>query len=68
MNYSDIEDAFFFVSSVPPFEHSAYLNKETGEFYYVSALGDSDELPGDFEESDKYISIPESPSRMVQGK
>ncbi len=58
MNYSEIEDAFLFVSSAPPFEHEAYLNKETGEFYYVSALGDSDELPDDLEESDKYISIP----------
>ncbi len=58
MNYSKIEEAFLFVSSAPPFEHDAYLNKETSEFYYVSALGDSDELPDDLEESDKYISIP----------
>ena len=56
--YSEIEDAFLFVSSSPPFENYAYLNKETGAFYYVSALGDSDELPDDLEENDKYISIP----------
>ena len=56
--YSEIEDAFLFVSSAPPFEHSAYLNRETGKFYYVSALGDSDELPDDLEESDKYANIP----------
>ena len=58
VTYSEIEDAFFFVSSSPPFEHYAYLNKETGAFYYVSTLGDSDELPDDLEENDKYISIP----------
>lgn len=45
MKYSDIEDAVLFVSAASPFEHEAYLNKETGEAYYVSALGDSDELP-----------------------
>ncbi len=58
MKYSDIEDAFMFVSMSPPHEHYAYLNKETGETYYVSTLGDSDELPDDLEENEKYISIP----------
>ena len=58
MKYSDIEDAFMFVSMFPPHEHYAYFNKETGETYYVSTLGDSDELPSDLEESEKYISIP----------
>jgi hypothetical protein len=57
--YSEIEDAFLFVSSSPPFEHAAYLNKETGEFYYTSEMGgDFDELPDDLEESDTYVSIP----------
>ena len=58
MKYSDIEDAFLFVSAAPPFEHEAYLNKETGEAYYVSALGDSDELPDDLEDNEKYVSVP----------
>ncbi|MFP4110101.1 MAG: UPF0158 family protein [Desulfonatronovibrio sp.] len=58
ISYSDLEDAFMFVSMSPPFEHHAYLNTETGKFYYVSELGDSDELPDDFEENDKYISVP----------
>ena len=58
MKYSDIEDAFMFVSMSPPHEHYAYLNKETGETYYVSTLGDSDELPDDLDESEKYIDIP----------
>jgi hypothetical protein len=47
-----------FVSMSYPHEHDAYLNKETGETYYVSALGDSDELPDDLEENENYISIP----------
>jgi len=58
MKYSDIEDAFLFVSAAPLFEHEAYLNKETGKAYYVSALGDSDELPDDLEDKDKYVSVP----------
>jgi hypothetical protein len=58
MKYSDIEDAFMFVSMSPPEEHYAYLNKETGETYYVSTLGDSDELPADLDENEKFINIP----------
>ncbi len=58
MKYSDIEHAFLFVSMVPPEENNAYLDKETGEIYYVSELGDSDELPDDWEDNEKLISIP----------
>ncbi len=58
MKYSDIEDAFMFVSMASPHENYAYLNKETGETYYVSTLGDSDELPDDLEENEKYIDVP----------
>ena len=58
MKYSDIEDAFLFVSSAPQHEHYAYLHKVTGEAYYVSSLGDSDELPDDLEENENYIDVP----------
>ena len=58
MKYSDVEDAFMFVSMSPAEEHYAYLHKETGETYYVSSMGDSDELPADIDENDKYVSIP----------
>lgn len=58
VNYSELESAFMFVSMSPPHENSAYLNKETGDTYYVSMGGDSDELPDDFEENENYINIP----------
>jgi hypothetical protein len=58
MKYSDVENAYMFVSMSPPDDYYAYLNKETGETYYVSTLGDSDEVPDDLEENEKYISIP----------
>jgi hypothetical protein len=58
MKFQDIENAFMFVSTAPQFENSAILSKETGEIYYVSGIGDSDELPDDVEDADKYIEIP----------
>ena len=38
--------------------HNAYLCKETGQIFYTSEMGDSDELPEDIDEPDKYIDIP----------
>lgn len=58
MRFQDIENAFMFVSMAPQYENSAILSKETGETYYVSGIGDSDELPDDVEDAHKYIEIP----------
>ena len=38
--------------------HNAYLCKETGEMFYTSEIGDSDELPEDIDDPEKYIAIP----------
>lgn len=56
--FNVIEDAFLFVSMARPYEHNAYLCKQTGQVFYTSEMGDSDALPEDLEESDKYIAIP----------
>jgi hypothetical protein len=58
MKFDDIELAFLFVSGAAQFTNSALLCKETGEIYYISEMGDSDELPEDIEDSDQYIEIP----------
>jgi len=58
MKYEDIEFLFQYVGSGRRFERSAYLNRRTGESYLISDLGDSDELPDDFDESDDYLGIP----------
>ena len=58
ISFSDIEDAFFFVSMDQQYMHNAYLCKETGETFYTSEAGDSDELPEDIDDPDKYIAIP----------
>lgn len=58
IDFKEIEDAFFFVSSAPEFEHEAILDRETGKTYYHSEmLGDFEELPEDIED-DRYIAIP----------
>ena len=58
ISFDDIENAFFFVSMDQQFMHNAYLCKETGEIFYTSEIGDSDELPEDIDDTDKYIIIP----------
>ena len=59
IKFSDIEDAFFFVSMGEMYMNSAILCIETGEIFYISDFGDSDELPEDIDDNlDKYIDIP----------
>ena len=58
VSFDDIENAFFFVSMDQQFMHNAYLCKESGEIFYTSEMGDSDELPEDIDDPGKYISIP----------
>ncbi|MGD9064030.1 MAG: UPF0158 family protein [Desulfobacterales bacterium] len=56
--FDDMENAFLFVSMDQKFMHNAYLCKDSGQFFYTSELGDSDELPEDIDDTEKYISIP----------
>lgn len=58
MTYDTIEEAFYFVSSASPFEHTAVVHRKTGESFYASLMSDYDELPEDVDESDDYINIP----------
>ena len=58
MNYSSIEDAFLFVSSVAPFEHSAVVHRITGEIFFASEYTGDSEYPDDVDGNDDYISIP----------
>ena len=59
IKFSDIEDAFFFVSMGEMYMNSAILCIETGQIFYISDFGDSDELPEDIDyDPDKYIDIP----------
>jgi len=59
IRFDDIENAYLFISMSDMSDNSAILNRETGEIYYISELGDSDELPDDVDDPDKYIDIPD---------
>lgn len=57
--YDEISSAFDFVSSAAPAEHNAYISLDTGQIYWVSELASmEDELPDDFDTSDRYIAVP----------
>jgi hypothetical protein len=56
--FSEIEDAVDFVSMEPYGTNEAYVSLDTGQIFLLSQYGDSDELPDDFEESDRYLAIP----------
>ena len=58
VKFSDIELAFEFVSYGAPSEHTALLDKATGQLHYHSEYGDFDEIPEAIWESDQSISIP----------
>jgi hypothetical protein len=49
IKFSDIEDAFSFVSSDRYGMHTALLNKDTGQIYYRSEMGDIDEIDDDLD-------------------
>jgi len=58
IRYSDLEDAFEFVSAGYQGENSVYLCPKTGRFFFVSEVtGVVDELPDDLDSGD-YLSIP----------
>ena len=58
IKFSDIEDAFFYVSSAPMTTNTAVLCKETGELFYASDYTDEDEIPEDIYYRDDCIEIP----------
>jgi len=57
INFSEIEDAFLFVSSDQRFMNTAVLNRKTWEIFYRSELSGEDDFPEDVESED-YIEIP----------
>lgn len=59
VKFSEIEDAFFF-SDTGDYEHESYMNRQTGEFHFISDYIDPEAppLPDDLESNNKYILIP----------
>jgi hypothetical protein len=58
MKYRDLEDAFDYLNSGDPYDHTVFVSRSTGQTYYRSDLADIDELPEDVEENDDYVELP----------
>lgn len=60
VNFSALLDAFEFVSADALLDNSAYLCLNTGAFFYQSNLDQSDtqDLPPDLDDPDRYLAIP----------
>ena len=58
IKFSDIQDAFFFVSSAAYGLHTAILSKDTGQMYWRSEEGDLDEASDRDLPSDRCVEIP----------
>lgn len=59
VNYTDLRNAFEFVSSGSPSQHNAYICIGTGAIYWTSNLHELEEVvPEELASSDCYIAIP----------
>lgn len=59
LRYSDLLDAFEFVSSGAPFDSRAFIDRDTGTIHYLSPEFDfEEEVPDDLETSDRYVEVP----------
>jgi len=59
VKYEDLQEAFDFVSSAAPMEHSAYISLDTGAIYWMSDMNPlEEEIPDDLETSTRYIAVP----------
>jgi hypothetical protein len=59
VRFSELLDAFEFVSFGGDMDHSAFIDPDTGSIYYVSSETEmDDEVPEELESSDRYIAVP----------
>jgi hypothetical protein len=59
IKYGDLELAFEFVSSAPPFQNSAHVDRETGRIFWRSTFDDTEgDVPSDLENADRYATVP----------
>ena len=58
ITFSDIQDAFLFVSLAPYGMHSAILRKDTSQILYRSEMGDIDEIGDEDLDWDSCVEVP----------
>lgn len=59
VRFTELLDAFEWVSAVGPFENSAYVSRESGKIWLVSDFDDAgDEPPPDVEDESLYLAVP----------
>ncbi len=59
VSFSELLDAYEFVSMGDNYEHTAYISVDTGRIYCVSREVEvDDDIPEDIETSDNYILVP----------
>ncbi len=60
VDVEELRTAFDFVGSGAPSENNAFICLDTGKIYWVSSVFDleDEELPENFETSDRYIAVP----------
>ena len=56
--YNQIKSAFLFVSVLPKYNNRALVSKKTGEFHYITELGDPVEPTDETEYSEDNIEMP----------
>ena len=59
VDYTDLRNAFEFVSSGSKYQHNAYISLDTGSIYWTSnVLELEEEVPDDLSSSGRYILVP----------
>jgi hypothetical protein len=59
VTFDDLESALQWVSAAGPLENAAYISKATGQIFYASEDGATeDELPDDVDDDTLYWSVP----------
>lgn len=59
VDFTEIRNAFEFVSSGSPSQHHAYISKDTGSIYWTSSVLElEEEVPKDLETTLDYVEVP----------
>lgn len=58
VRFGELLEAFEFVGFSAEFEHSAYIDPDSGSIFCVSSEIEMEDVPDDLETADRYIAVP----------